>query len=396
MRLAMVATHPIQYFAPLLRELASRADVELMVFFAHRPSAEHQGDGFGVSFEWDIDITGGFPHQFMDNVARVPAVGFHGYDCPEVGKLLQPDRFDFVILQGWGWKCFWQAALACRRAGIPFGVRSDSQLPQGRHGSRDRVKEWIKARVYPLFISLIPLCLPYGERSAEYFRRYGARRIGMAPHSIDNAFFAENASKAAGERGRWRKKYGVPEHAFCFLFCGKFIPKKRPGDVIDALLRLLKMETLSVHLLMVGSGVLEDVLHQQSAPAAQNVSFVGFINQSSMPAVYAAADCLVLPSDSGETWGLVVNEAMACAVPAIVSDSCGCVPDLIQAGVTGYSYPQGDIAELTGKMRIMAEPEKAKWMGQQAKARVNEGFSVALSANRLSGSIRNLLVAGEA
>ena len=389
-----MATHPIQYFAPFFRDLAARADVELMVFFAHRPNAAHQGEGFGVAFEWDIDVTGGYPHQFLENVAKVPAGGFRGYDCPEIGKLLVAGQFDFVVLQGWGWKCFWQAAAACRRAGIPYGVRSDSQLPQGKTGWSSLIKQRIRRMVYPLFISRIPLCLPYGERSAEYFRCYGARKIGIAPHCIDNAFFSGEAAKALPERGPWRQKFGVPGNAICFLFCGKFIPKKRPSDVIAAFAKLLKDSEVPVHLLMVGSGELEDILKEQANSVGRGISFAGFMNQSAMPAVYTAADCLVLPSDSGETWGLVVNEAMACGLPAIVSDSCGCVPDLIRTGHSGYSYPEGEIRELSGRMKEMLVPGQAARMGEGARELLEGKFNVTYAAGLLCASIRKLLVPG--
>ena len=269
-RLLICSTHPIQYHAPLFRELAARPGVELTVFFAHRPSAEHQGKGFGVAFAWDVDITSGYAHQFLENVSKTPTHGFRGYDCPKLGKLLVAGNFHFVILQGWASKCMWQAAAACRRAGIPFGVRSDSQLPQGRMGWRSRLKQWVKNATYPRFISRIPVCLPYGSRSADYFRHFGGRRIVMAPHCVDNTFFAARAAEARPQRSAWRRKWGIPEEAFCFLFCGKFIEKKHPSNVIKALANL---QDVSAHLLLVGSGTLEENLRDQAAALGGRVSF---------------------------------------------------------------------------------------------------------------------------
>ena len=95
-----------------------------------------------------------------------------------------------------------------------------------------------------------------------------------------------------------------------------------------------------------GSGELEPELRQIAADASVRAEFMGFVNQSELPAVYGAADLLVLPSDGRETWGLVVNEAMACGVPAVVSDAVGCAPDLVEPGATGAIFPLGDVAAL--------------------------------------------------
>ena len=123
----------------------------------------------------------------------------------------------------------------------------------------------------------------------------------------------------------------------------------------------------SSHLLFVGAGALECSLRTAAADSGISCSFAGFLNQTEIPNAYAATDCLVLPSDSGETWGLVVNEAMACGLPAIVSDRVGCREDLIVEGITGHSFPFGDIPALAGRMREMASNAGvAKHMGEEA------------------------------
>src|SRR5690606_29797429 len=128
--------------------------------------------------------------------------------------------------------------------------------------------------------------------------------------------------------------------------------KKRPGDLVEAL-AAARREDPGLHVLMVGSGVLEETLRRQAARLHVPVHFLGFRNQSELPSCYAAADCLVLPSDGRETWGLVVNEAMACGLPAIVSDAVGCADDLIDAD-TGLTVPVGDTAALARALLVMA------------------------------------------
>ena len=150
----------------------------------------------------------------------------------------------------------------------------------------------------------------------------------------------------------------------------KFIPKKRPMDLIAAATVLSSDGRLpKIHLLFVGSGELDLELRQScrviydaeasdtkdSVPAffsgssatVPSASFAGFLNQTEISRAYVAADCLVLPSDHGETWGLGVNEALASGLPCLVSDACGCAEDLVDQE---FSFPMGDRNALAGKL----------------------------------------------
>lgn len=139
-----------------------------------------------------------------------------------------------------------------------------------------------------------------------------------------------------------------------------------------------------MHLLVTGSGELQRQIEQYARDHDLPVSFSGFLNQSEMPRAYAACDCLVLPSDYGETWGLVVNEAMACGLPAIVSDRVGCGPDLVEDGETGFRHAFGDTASLAAGMSRLAAltNEQRSEMGARARQRVMSGYSVERAAER--------------
>jgi glycosyltransferase involved in cell wall biosynthesis len=173
-----------------------------------------------------------------------------------------------------------------------------------------------------------------GQRSRAYFERYGAppSRLFFAPHCVDNDAFggALRPPRAVGARRR-------------LLFAGKLIERKHPADLIRAA-ALLQGQGAKVEVAFAGSGELEAELRRTAAEVGVPAVFHGFVNQSELPATYAAADALVLPSDARETWGLVVNEAMACGLPAVVSDVVGCGPDLIDEGLTGAVFPFGDVA----------------------------------------------------
>ena len=161
-----------------------------------------------------------------------------------------------------------------------------------------------------------------------------------------------------------RKDLGIRDDDTVFLFMAKFIDRKRPLDLIAAAAK--NHAAGNSHVIFVGDGaLLETCRNTISANKLTNVHLVGFKNQSELPAYYAAADALVLPSEY-ETWGLVVNEAMACGLPCIVSDACGAAADMILEGKTGFTYPMGDVPRLAELMMYMAEHKErspARWGG---------------------------------
>ncbi len=349
-RLGVLDTHPIQYHAPLYRKLAEA--VELTVYYAFRQTPEGQAaGGFGVAFDWDVPLLEGYPYRFLENRARRPGVGhFRGSDTPEIGRLIEAGDFDGFLVHGWHSLAYWQAMRACWRTKTPLFVRGDSQLATPR-------RWWVRASKRLLYSAFIPrfdayLCV--GKRAGEYYRHYGAdpAKMVFCPHAVDNAWFAAKAEEARPQREVLRRHMGAGKGEVVLLFAGKFIAKKRVGDLVAAA-ALLQKEDRPVRLCLVGSGPLEGELRAQAERLSLPVHFAGFKNQSELPPYYAAADLLVLPSDGGETWGLVVNEAMACGLPAVVSNACGCAPDLIEEGRNGASHPMGDIPALAAAIGAM-------------------------------------------
>ena len=341
MRLGVLATHPIQYHAPLYRALAERLDSE--VYFAHKQTAEGQAKaGFGVAFEWDVPLLEGYSYQFLENEAKKPDVStFWGCSTPEIAYIIARERFDAFLVNGWYNRSLWQAMRACWQTGTPLLVRGDSQLRTPRSLPFRIAKE----AFYRAFIPRFDGYLVVGERAREYYTYYGAReeRMFFVPHFIDNAWFRERAADVDPQALRAELAVG-PDTAL-LLFVGKFIPKKRPADILRAA-RHLQERGQAVQVVLVGSGELEGDLRDTARELDVPIHFAGFKNQSELPYYYAGADLLVLPSDGGETWGLVVNEAMACGLPAVVSDAVGCAPDLIDPGETGEMYPMGDVKAL--------------------------------------------------
>jgi glycosyltransferase involved in cell wall biosynthesis len=189
---------------------------------------------------------------------------------------------------------------------------------------------------------------------------------------VDTAWFAARATAEAARALRTRLE--IAPEARVVLFAGKLLPFKRPLDAVEAC-ALLRRQGLPVEMMVAGSGLLESEMSARARTLGLPLHGLGFQNQTQMPAAYAAADMLVLPS-SQETWGLVANEALACGRPVVVSDACGCAPDLAGDGSAGRVFPAGDVPALARAIEsLLGEPPAA-----EAIRRRSERFSLDAAA----------------
>jgi glycosyltransferase involved in cell wall biosynthesis len=364
MRLVIVASHPVQYQAPLFRELAQSCDTQ--VFFAHHATGTDQAAaGFAVNFEWDIDLLSGFAHEFLENVARAPNLeSFTGCDTPTIDDQIEKLEPDAIVVMGWHLKCYWQAILSARRRRIPVMVRGDSHLET----PRSRLKRTAKEIIYPVALRAFDAALYVGQRSRQYWEhyRFPADRMFFSPHCVDNETFSMRSTTEAG--AKLRHEHGISLDSAVVLMASRLVPFKRPFDLLAAAERLTRAGQ-PVTVMIAGSGELENAVKSAAADAGISLVMLGFCNQSLMPAVYAAADLLVLASDHHETWGLVANEALACGRPIVVSDACGCAPDLAADGRAGRVFAIGNVEELTAAVSdVLLSPPALDVIAEKARA----------------------------
>ncbi len=371
-RLGVVTTHPIQYQVPWFRSLARHPAVDLKVFFCMIPSGEQQAAEFGNSFQWDLPLLEGYDWELLENVSKQASlVDFHGCDTPGIYQVIRDRDFDAILVNGWVVKSCLQTLAACRLNGVPCLVRGESNSFRPR-------PPWVRA-AQRLLLRQYTAFLAIGQSNRDFYQKNGVppEKIFWTPYGVDNQRFFRGARNLIRERPQIRTRFGIPDGASTFLFCGKLIHKKRPLDLMqgfaEAYRRTQTNGNQSLHLLVVGDGNLRHECESFAASHNLPVTFAGFLNQTEIPQAYMAADCLVLPSDHGETWGLVVNEAMTCGRPAIVSDRVGCHPDLIESGKTGRVFPFGDIRALADCLAAFSrEPAKLCEMGRLARRRVSQ------------------------
>jgi len=346
-RLAIVISHPIQYYSPWFRRIALEASLSLRVFYLDdQGQRKTQDREFGKSFSWDVDLLSGYDHEFIPNIAKDPGTHhFWGLRTPGLVRAIQSYSPDAILIFTYP---HWSLINLILRRPAPLIFRGDSTLL--RPNPIKGVKRLVLSFIYSRFRAFLPV----GQANAAYFRHCGVpqKKLFPAPHCVDVEHFAPTPEHLT-EATELRNSLAIPADATVLLFAGKLIPIKCPGLLLAAFLQVAD-DLPKSHLVFSGDGellpALQKVLSACDTHAAERVHFLPFANQSAMPARYLLGDCLVLPSDS-ETWGLAVNEAMHLGRPAIVSDRVGCHPDLIEHGQTGWTFRSGDEEALVETLR---------------------------------------------
>lgn len=347
MRLTIVLTHPVQYFSPWFRYITAerRADIDLTVLYGGVPTPEQQGIGFGTAFSWDIPVTDGYRFVVCAEASGrdFSSDRFFGVDVPDIDERIAATSPDAVIVTGWHSVMQTRALRGCRRRGIPVLYRGDSTLASGPR----RFVRPIWAVKTRLMLRRFDGYLAVGRRAREYLRAFGVEEplIYHSPHCVDNEWFAAQAAVHRRNRRALREGAGARDDDFVVLFAGKFVGRKRPQDAVRAVAGLGPHAVL----LMAGDGPLADEARSEAARLGVRLHWRGFLNQSALPEAFAASDALLVPS-TWESWGLIVNEALASGVPCVVTSGVAAAPDLIAGGESGFTVPVGDVSAMTARL----------------------------------------------
>jgi len=381
-RLAIVTTHPIQYYAPVFRTLAQSGRMAVRVFYTWSQSAS--GDvfdpGFGSRVTWDIPLLQGYDHVFVPNVAKRPGSSHYlGIQNPELIEMITAWSANAVLIYAWNLRSHLEA-MRRLKGRIPVLFRGDSTLL----GERTALRSALRKRWLRWVYSHVDVAIAVGTNNRDYFLWAGVppERVAYAPHSVDTRRFAGDVDEHSRRARGWRVELAIDPQAIVFVFAAKLIPIKDPFLLLDAFGKLQSR----AHLIFFGDGELLDDLRERCG-GRTDVHFLPFQNQRTMPAVYRVGDVYVLPSRS-ETWGLAMNEAMACGRPLIASSRVGGARDLIEEGVTGWQFAVGDTDDLARALRLAIAAGRAglREMGERAKARV-ENWSTDATARGIADAV---------
>lgn len=386
-RLAIIVSHPIQYYVPLYQNLAARGDIAIKVFFTwHAAERPEMDRGFGVPVAWDIPLLSGYSFETVPNISRDPGTHrFFGLRNPTLVQQVEAWGPDVVHITGWAWLSHLQALRTFAKKGVPTLFRGDSHLlNETKQGVRWCMKRALLSRVF----SWPTAFLVVGSANRAYYEAFGvgSERLLPCPHSIDVARFAEPAVEIERQAAEWRDSLGIPRDSCVLLYAGKFEHKKRPLELMRAVRTL---DDSSLVLVMVGGGELEADVRDLASEYGQRFVVLPFQNQSRMPLVYRLGDLFVLPSTHNETWGLAVNEAMACGRAVLVSDRVGCAQDLVEANC-GRIFNWADTGEPGRAIReLVRERGKLPEMGRAAAVRARL-FDTARTAECLVHAVKQV------
>ncbi len=367
-RVLAVCAHPVQYHVPILRRMASHAGLDLEVIYCTLDGAEAGYDSeFGTTIKWDIPMLDGYRWTHVPNKGSGHE-SFFGLYNPGLWRLIRSGKFDAILCYvGYVRSTFWISLVAAKTSRAAFLFGTDTTTLASRDG-RDW-KQIVKRMLWPLLFRCADQVMVPSSGTRELMRKLGLsdERVTLTPYVIDNDWWL--AKSANIDRDVVRKSWGVSPTDTVILFCAKLQPWKRPFDLLRAFVEAKLPNTV---LVFAGEGSLRPQLEAEVATlgVSSHVRFLGFVNQSQLPAVYKSSDLMVLPSEY-EPFAVVVNEAMCCGCAVITSDQVGAARDLVVSGCTGFVFPCGDITALTRILKeAVADPERLESLRQAAFVRI--------------------------
>lgn len=386
-RLALVVSHPIQYAVPLYRRLARRADISLKVFFTwHAGGHEIYDRGFARPVAWDIPLTEGYDFELVPNTSRAPGTHrFCGLRNPDLPARIAAWRPDVVQITGWAWYSHLSLLRVLHRRGIRVLFLGDSHLLDGNAAGP---RWWLKAALLRRVYSWPSGVLVAGSANRGYFERFGvpAEKLYPCPHAIDVGRFATPQADVAEQVARWRSELQIGPDRKVLLYAGKFESKKRPLELMRAVARL---PDPAIALILVGGGPLQSAIDALAATDPSRFRVLPFQNQSRMPAVYRLGDVFVLPSSYGESWGLAVNEALACGTPVIVSDRVGCAADVVDPGC-GCTFSWNDWSQFQSCVQTLLGSKRRLAAMRQAASAHAWDFDVSVAEAAMAAALQRL------
>jgi len=344
LRVLTIASHPVQYSSPIFRLIAQHPKVDFHVAYCSLRGAEEGHDPeFGRRLKWDVPLLEGYSWSDVANQGS-GSESFFGLTNLGLWKLIREGRFDAVLCYtGYLRASFWISYFAAKLAGAAFLFGTDATTLVSRN--QRQWKQRAKRMAWPLLFRLADQVIvpSSGTQDLMLSLDISPDRITLTPYAVDNDWWS--ARSATVDRDAVRASWGATPASTVVLFCAKLQPWKRPIDLLRAFAKANLADAL---LVFAGEGSLRQNLEEEAAAlgVTSRVRFLGFVNQSQLPAVYTPADVMVLPSEY-EPFAVVVNEAMCCGCPVIVSDRVGAARDLVAPVSPEFIFPCGDINALS-------------------------------------------------
>jgi len=367
-RVLAIGSHPVQYMAPLLRRMTRHPQLDLKVAYCTLRGVKPAHDPeFNTTVQWDVPLLEGYDWVEVPNRGS-GSESFFGLYNPGLWKLIRKGKFDAILIYtGYPHASFWIAYFASKlsRAAFLFGTDATTLVPM----VGPKWKRHIKRFAWPILYRLASQIIVPSNGARDLMLSLGIRkeRITLTPYSVDNDWWLARSQEV--DRAAVRASWGITPETSVVLYCAKLQPWKRPQDLLQA---FAQSDLGKAVLIIAGEGPLRSEMERQAAALgiADRVRFLGFVNQTQLPALYTASDLLVLPS-SYEAFGVVVNEAYLCGCPVAASDHVGAARDLIVPVNPALIYPCGDVPALARLLgNLLADGDRLKELGRAARQRM--------------------------
>jgi len=354
--------------SPLLRKMARHPQLDVSTVYCRMRGAKAGVDPeFGAEIQWDIPLLDGYPWVEIPNKGT-DSEGFWGLYNPGLWKFVREGKFDAVFCHtGYIRASFWITYFASKlsRSAFLFGTDAISLAPRDSSEWKRAVKRFF----WPVLYRLASQALAPSSGTYDLLRALGIpdENIARIPFVVDNDWWITQSARV--DREAVRASWGARAETSVVLFCAKLQPWKRPFDLLRAFAEAKVSNSL---LVFAGEGPLRKSLQVEAAQlgVSASVRFLGFVNQSQLPACYTGADLLVLPSEY-EPFGLVVNEAMLCGSMAAASDNVGAARDLIAPVDASFIFPCRDVAALALLLRrALSDPQRLASLRASAQERM--------------------------
>ena len=379
-KLAIITTHPIQYNAPVFNMLNERGEIYPKVFYTWEKAQNGFYDQkFKQEIKWDIPLLEGYEYQFVKNISSDQGTHHRkGIVNPTLIREIETFEPDAILVYGWNFKSHYKA-MRYFKGKIPVLFRGDSTLLNEKPG----IKTFLRRLTLKFVYRAIDYAFYVGTNNKHYYLKHGIRekKLIFAPHAIDNERFYDKTHEMQTRTIQWKKELGIDKEDIVILFAGKFEKIKNPVILIYA---AKELQNRRFKFIFAGDGELKNEMLIASQKL-NNILFLPFQNQSQMPVLYRLADVFALSSNS-ETWGLGINEAMACGKAILASNKVGGAIDLIKNGKNGYIFEAGNLSDLIQKLNNF-EKQKCELFGANSKKMV-EVFNF----DRFCNALENLLL----
>lgn len=392
-KLAVVVSHPIQYYAPYYRAIAAEGSVEIKAFFGSRFGIDNKVDpGMGVEVAWKADLLGGYDHEFLPEAPGITGFAFREMDNPSITAKLDEYDPDVVLVHGYAQATLARTILWCRRRGVPLLNISDRSFS----GLSTPLRRVARRLILPLILKQYGAFLVIGDSIHRFYHSFGAReeQIFRVPIMLDEGFWALRERKDKARR-QMREELGLGDDELAILYVGKLIPRKRPQDLLAAL-RLIKQRQdgagRNVRVLFAGNGEMLSALEEEARLHDLPATFLGFVNIDQLPRYYCAADILAHPAEN-ESYGIITLEACVFGLPLILSEKVGAIgpTSIARPDVNTLVHRSGDAQELSDAiLRLAGDPDLRDGFGGASAvlARDHEG---AMSVRNTIEAIRYCL-----